>query len=74
MNIDILISAGMFLTSIAGFSMVGAFGTSIAMAKKQDPRNFAKVSIYNSIIQSSFIFLTHYDDRFHYFSKYCIIL
>jgi len=36
------LKAGMFLTSIAGFSMVGAFGTSIAMAKKQDPRNFAK--------------------------------
>ncbi|RUS86177.1 hypothetical protein EGW08_006071 [Elysia chlorotica] len=34
--------AGLFLTSLTGASILGGFGMTMAMAKKQDPTNFAK--------------------------------
>lgn len=36
------LKAGLFLTSLTGASIIGGFGMTLAMAKKQDPRNFAK--------------------------------
>ncbi|GFO03667.1 transmembrane protein 242 [Plakobranchus ocellatus] len=36
------LKAGLFLTSITGASILGGFGMTMAMAKRQDPTNFAK--------------------------------
>lgn len=36
------LKAGIFLTSITGLSILGGFGMTVAMAKRQDPANFAK--------------------------------
>ncbi|XP_059139368.1 transmembrane protein 242-like [Physella acuta] len=36
------IKAGIFLTSVTGMSILGGFGMTLAMAKKQDPAMFAK--------------------------------
>ncbi|KAK3734936.1 hypothetical protein RRG08_038960 [Elysia crispata] len=36
------LKAGLFLTSLTGASILGGFGMTLAMAKKQDPKNFAK--------------------------------
>merc|ERR1712154_202421 len=36
------LKAGIFLASITGLSMIGGFGFTFAMAKKQDPNMFAQ--------------------------------
>uniref|UniRef100_A0A0B7B3P3 Transmembrane protein 242 n=1 Tax=Arion vulgaris TaxID=1028688 RepID=A0A0B7B3P3_9EUPU len=36
------LKAGMFLTSITGMSILGGFGMTLAMAKRQDPDMFVK--------------------------------
>ncbi|GFS16491.1 transmembrane protein 242 [Elysia marginata] len=38
------LKAGLFLTSLTGVSILGGFGMTLAMAKKQDPQNFAKLA------------------------------
>ncbi|KAH9525594.1 hypothetical protein Btru_001783 [Bulinus truncatus] len=36
------LKAGIFLTAVTGLSVLGGFGTTLAMSKKQDPTMFSK--------------------------------
>ena len=48
-----MFAEGVFLAALAGFSILGGFGMTIAMAKKKDPNMFTKVR-HTHLLQSTF--------------------
>ena len=44
------VSESVFMFTVAGFSIIGGFGMTLAMAKKKDPTMFTKVTLYIHIL------------------------